>query len=223
MPALLFSHRNQNTAMYPSISNDFQMEPSSSSSYSTPSAPPYPALLTPTPLSAKIEEPMTATGIPVSLPTQITRPPSTLDASNNLHSPVAWSTGLCGCFEDVRSCCLTCWCPCITFGRIAEMADRGSTACGVSGALYTLILCLTGCSCLYSCFYRSKLRGQFFLEESPCTDCCVHCFCEECALCQEYRELNNRGFDMSIGWHGNMERQKRLAAMAPAIEGGMIR
>lgn len=23
--------------------------------------------------------------------------------------------------------CLTCWCPCITFGRIAEIADRGST------------------------------------------------------------------------------------------------
>ncbi|KAJ6891181.1 protein PLANT CADMIUM RESISTANCE 11 isoform X2 [Populus alba x Populus x berolinensis] len=96
-------------------------------------------------------------------------------------------------------------------------------ACGMSGTLYTLILCLTGCSCLYSCFYRSKLRGQFFLEESPCTDCCVHCFCEECALCQEYRELKNRGFDLSIGWHGNMERQKRLAATAPPTEERMIR
>lgn len=128
-------------------------------------------------------------------------------------------------------------------------------ACGMSGTLYTLILCLTGCSCLYSCFYRSKLRGQFFLEESPCTDCCVHCFCEECALCQEYRELKNRGFDLSIGdplpplfwrnsvvlffscifiwltssvsdgkgWHGNMERQKRLAATAPPTEERMMR
>lgn len=72
-------------------------------------------------------------------------------------------------------------------------------ACGVSGALYMLILCVTGCSCMYSCFYRSKLRGQYFLEESPCTDCCIHCCCEECALCQEYRELKNLGFDMSIG------------------------
>lgn len=73
-------------------------------------------------------------------------------------------------------------------------------ACGVSGTLYTLMLCLTGCSCLYSCFYRSKLRGQYFLEERPCTDCCVHCCCEECALCQEYRELMHHGFDMSIGF-----------------------
>ncbi|WRX19718.1 PLAC8 motif-containing protein - like 10 [Theobroma cacao] len=86
-----------------------------------------------------------------------------------------------------------------------------------------LILCVTGCSCLYSCFYRSKLRGQYFLKESPCTDCCIHCCCEECALCQEYRELKNRGFDMSIGWHGNMERKKRMAALPPSIQVGMFR
>ncbi|KAF6152719.1 hypothetical protein GIB67_021379 [Kingdonia uniflora] len=114
-------------------------------------------------------------------------------------SPIPWSTGLCGCFEDVSTCCLTCWCPCVTFGRIAEIVDRGSTSCGVSGTLYTMIMCLTGCSCLYSCFYRSKLRGQFYLEESPCTDCCVHCCCEACALGQEYRELKKNGLDMSIG------------------------
>ncbi|KAG7940795.1 hypothetical protein I3843_16G004400 [Carya illinoinensis] len=109
-------------------------------------------------------------------------------------------------------------------GVIAEIVDRGSTSCGVSGALYTLILCVTGCSCLYSCFYRSKLRGQYFLEESPCTDCCVHCFCQECALCQEYRELKHHGFEMSIGWHGNVERQKRIAATnPPAVQGGMTR
>lgn len=23
--------------------------------------------------------------------------------------------------------CLTCWCPCVTFGRIAEIVDKGST------------------------------------------------------------------------------------------------
>ncbi|KAH7834882.1 hypothetical protein Vadar_020596 [Vaccinium darrowii] len=43
------------------------------------------------------------------------------------HSPGPWSTGLCGCCEDVSSCCLTCWCPCVAFGRIAEIVDRGST------------------------------------------------------------------------------------------------
>ncbi|XP_062158002.1 protein PLANT CADMIUM RESISTANCE 2-like [Alnus glutinosa] len=173
-----------------------------------PSAPPQP------PLSLDVERPLTKQTNPARTP-----------ASTNLnsHSPVPWSSGLCDCCNDVSSCCLTCWCPCVTFGRIAEIVDRGSTSCAVSGALYTLILCVTGCSCFYSCFYRSKLRGQYFLEESPCTDCCIHCCCEECALCQEYRELKYRGFDMSIGWHGNVERQKRIAAGPPAVERGMTR
>uniref|UniRef100_A0A7N1A0A9 Uncharacterized protein n=1 Tax=Kalanchoe fedtschenkoi TaxID=63787 RepID=A0A7N1A0A9_KALFE len=40
---------------------------------------------------------------------------------------VYWSTGLCDCFSDVPNCCLTCWCPCITFGRMSEIVDRGSS------------------------------------------------------------------------------------------------
>nr|GEV09565.1 PLAC8 motif-containing protein [Tanacetum cinerariifolium] len=49
-----------------------------------------------------------------------------------------WSTGLCDCGDDVSNCCITCWCPCITFGQIAEIVDRGTTSCGVHGALYTM-------------------------------------------------------------------------------------
>ncbi|KAJ8760766.1 hypothetical protein K2173_018822 [Erythroxylum novogranatense] len=183
-------------ATYPAISDDFQTKPSSL----TPSAPPP---------SNSQDETTVATGV--------------LDPFDLINGSNAWSTGLCDCFSDIGSCCLTCWCPCIAFGRIAEMVDRGSTSCGVSGALYTLILCLTGCSCLYSSFYRSKLRGQYFLEESPCGDCCIHFCCEECALCQEYRELKKRGFDLSIGWHANVKRHKRLTKRAPEVGEGMIR
>lgn len=43
------------------------------------------------------------------------------------------------------------------------------------------------------------MRQQYLLKKSPCGDCLVHCFCEACALCQEYRELKNQGVDMSIG------------------------
>ncbi|KAL5827908.1 hypothetical protein ACOSQ4_019705 [Xanthoceras sorbifolium] len=95
--------------------------------------------------------------------------------------------------------CLTCWCPCITFGRISEIVDKGSSSCGVNGALYFLLQLVIGCACCYSCFYRSKMRKQFNLEESPWGDCLVHCFCEECALCQEYRELKSLGFDVALG------------------------
>ncbi|KAI9082143.1 hypothetical protein K1719_035883 [Acacia pycnantha] len=140
---------------------------------------------------------------------------------------VDWSTGLCDCTSDVKNCCITCWCPCITFGQIAEILDKGSTSCGASGALYTVVACVTGCACLYSCFYRSKMRHQFLLKDDPCCDCLVHCCCEPCALCQEYRELQNRGFDLLIGWHGNVEQRNRELALttatAPAVEPGMTR
>ncbi|KAF8703351.1 hypothetical protein HU200_032149 [Digitaria exilis] len=128
----------------------------------------------------------------------------------------AWSSGLCDCFDDVGGCCLTIFCPCVTFGRIAGIVDQGATSCCASGTLYLLLQAVTGMACFYSCCYRSKLRTQYGLTETPCADCCVHFCCEACALCQEYRELKARGFDMSEGWEWNMERMgKTGAATAP--------
>ncbi|KAG8366555.1 hypothetical protein BUALT_Bualt17G0092000 [Buddleja alternifolia] len=108
--------------------------------------------------------PPPATGIPVIQP-------GTMQVNNN---PGPWSTGLCDCFSDVPNCCITCWCPCITFGQIAEIVDKGSTSCGASGALYALLAYITGCACIYSCFYRSKMRRQYMLPEGPCPDCLIH-------------------------------------------------
>ncbi|KAI5677796.1 hypothetical protein M9H77_08746 [Catharanthus roseus] len=166
----------------------------------------------------------TTTGIPVS-----TKAQSYYDHHDQipLHlktkTRLTWSTGLCDCFSDVRNCCITCWCPCITFGQVSEIIDKGSSSCVSNGALYTVIACVTGCPCFYSCFYRTKMRQQYMLKENPCGDCLLHCFCEACALCQEYRELKNRGYDMSIGWHGNVEKQNRIAMTPVAPQGGMSR
>ncbi|KAF3974860.1 hypothetical protein ACB098_02G165000 [Castanea mollissima] len=137
-------------------------------------------------------------------------------------SATPWSTGLCHCFDDPANCLITCICPCITFGQIAEIVNKGSVSCAASGSLYGLLLGLTALPCLYSCFYRSRLRGQYDLAEDPCVDCLVHFCCETCALCQEYRELRSRGFDMGIGWQANMERQSRGVTLPPVV-GGMTR
>ncbi|CAI9786320.1 unnamed protein product [Fraxinus pennsylvanica] len=133
-----------------------------------------------------------------------------------------WSTGLCHCCDDPANCFITWFCPCITFGQIAEIVSKGSSPCAESGTKYALLL-VTGFACLYSCFYRSKLRSQYDLEESPCVDCLVHFCCETCALCQEYRELHSRGFDMGIGWEANLDRQQRGVTVAPIITSGMRR
>ncbi|KAI3945615.1 hypothetical protein MKW92_032096 [Papaver armeniacum] len=185
-------------------------------SYSTP--PPQP--------SYAREQPV-ATGVPIDDSQFQKAPISFQNQPRPQPQPqplVPWSTGLCGCFDDCSNCCLTCWCPCITFGQTSEILDRGSSACGVNGALYTLITALTYCCCIYSCTYRVKFRKTYNLEGNNCTDCLIHCFCEPCALCQEYRELKNKGFDVSLGWHGNMERGRgNVALTPPAAYGSMDR
>uniref|UniRef100_A0A2N9FZ91 Uncharacterized protein n=1 Tax=Fagus sylvatica TaxID=28930 RepID=A0A2N9FZ91_FAGSY len=104
-----------------------------------------------------------ATGFPVNSTNQYQERPQTAPFQVQSTAPGLWSTGLCDCCDDVPNCCITCWCPCITFGQIAEIVDRGTTSCATSGALYGLIAWITGCACFYSCFYRSKMRRQYTL------------------------------------------------------------
>ncbi|KAK8490865.1 hypothetical protein V6N13_090535 [Hibiscus sabdariffa] len=139
---------------------------------------------------------------------------------------VLWSTGVCDCCYDFPNCIITMFCPCVTFGQIAEIVDHGSVSCIANGIVYSVILWFSGLACLYSCFYRSRLRYQYSLAETPYPDWCIHIFCELCALCQEYRELNNRGFDMFIGWDANManfQQQALQRSVPPVVEDGMKR
>ncbi|KAK9276406.1 hypothetical protein L1049_005939 [Liquidambar formosana] len=113
--------------MYFSSSNDLSKESSSPAPSAPQPVPPSPPQ--PLPFPSHFEYPATATGIPVNMTNQTNSPspPATTTLDLHSHSPVAWTTSLCDCCDDVSSCCLTCWCPCIAFGRIAEIVDRGST------------------------------------------------------------------------------------------------
>ncbi|XP_059455056.1 cell number regulator 2-like [Corylus avellana] len=133
-----------------------------------------------------------------------------------------WSSGLCDCFQDSSNCCVTCCCPCITFGRVAEIVDRGQTTCACGGLIYYALAHL-GCACLYTCTYRTKLRALYSLPEDPCGDCCVHFWCTTCALCQEYRELKSRGVDPTIGWVANAQKMNSGATTPPFVAPGMTR
>lgn len=136
-----------------------------------------------------------------------------------------WSTGLFDCFDDYKSCCLTLWCPCVSVGRVTEIVNEGVVSCRSSGTLYTLLIFVCGCTCCYTAWNRSKLRTRYSLEGQHCNDCLTHCLCEECAMCQEYRELENRGYIMSLGWKGNVERHRQMmmAMRQPAVQWGMVR
>ncbi|KAF3789507.1 PLANT CADMIUM RESISTANCE 6 protein [Nymphaea thermarum] len=86
----------------------------------------------------------------------------------------AWTTGLFDCMDDPANACLT-------------------------GGLMYAALGWLGVPCILSCTYRTKLRAKYDLLESPAPDLITHFLCEPCALCQEYRELKNRGLHPGIG------------------------
>lgn len=133
----------------------------------------------------------------------------------------SWSAGLFDCRDDPDTCRLTLWCPCVTFGRITEIVDRGTSSCLLHAVGYLLCAWVP---CLGGCMYRYELRKQYGIKGRLVDDCCVHIFCEACALCQEYHELKSRGFDMTIGWQENMEKMGNGAAnAAPQMNPGMAR
>ncbi|EFH63454.1 hypothetical protein ARALYDRAFT_315881 [Arabidopsis lyrata subsp. lyrata] len=109
-----------------------------------------------------------------------------------------WTTGLCDCHEDAHISCM-------------------------NAGLIHLALGFVGCSWLYAFPSRSRLREHFALPEEPCRDFLVHLFCTPCAICQESRELKNRGADPSIGWLSNVEKWSREKVTPPIVVPGMIR
>nr|XP_009764794.1 PREDICTED: extensin [Nicotiana sylvestris] len=89
----------------------------------------------------------------------------------------SWKTGLFGCMEDPTNALITACFPCLTFGQIAEIVDSGQTTCTTSGLIYGAIFFVL-MPCIMSCTYRTKLRSQYGLIESPAPDWVIHCFCE---------------------------------------------
>ncbi|MBA0706275.1 hypothetical protein Golax_018397, partial [Gossypium laxum] len=143
------------------------------------------------------------TGIPVA--------PTNQQYPTQRYTPTAvkvpWSTGLYDCTADVASHVGVLALPLAILltssakdQSVSFFHEENNVA---SGAFFVLLSILTVCisNRIYSYTYRARLRSQYILEESPCRDCYLHFWCEACALCQEYRELKNRGFDVSLGEH----------------------
>jgi len=103
--------------------------------------------------------------------------------------PREWKNSLCGCFDDMGSCCLTWCCPCIQYGKNYEKVHN-------SGCFSQCFLwCCLSCCGLQCCLHkelRSDVRQRYGLPEG-CGDCLTTWCCGPCAICQEARELKDRG------------------------------
>ncbi|EFN58599.1 hypothetical protein CHLNCDRAFT_140784 [Chlorella variabilis] len=68
----------------------------------------------------------------------------------------------------------------------------GDGSCVLNCCLYWLL----GVFCLDCCLAapkRGRLRDNHALAPEPCGDCCVHCWCGPCAVCQEARLIKSHG------------------------------
>ncbi|RRT45492.1 hypothetical protein BHE74_00039122 [Ensete ventricosum] len=126
-----------------------------------------------------------------------------------------WTTALFDCGENQTYAVLTAFCPCVTFGQIAEILDEGQTSCTLGSFMYILLVPAL-CTCwILGAHYRQQLRKKYNLISSPAQDRTLHLFCPCCSLCQEFRELHNRGLDPSQGWMGYLAKQQETRTLPP--------
>ncbi|KAJ0048609.1 hypothetical protein Pint_16443 [Pistacia integerrima] len=143
---------------------------------------------------------------------ELPQPPQT--NSNDSSQPSgAWSSGLCACCKNPCNALVTVFFPCVTFGQVAEMVDEGNIKCCTSAMVYMGLCLFFSCgACKLSSIYRSKLRRKFNIPESPALDWVTHFACECCALCQEFREFQSRGFNPCLGWKRKENKQLSMRA-----------
>ncbi|XP_038981109.1 protein PLANT CADMIUM RESISTANCE 8-like [Phoenix dactylifera] len=126
-----------------------------------------------------------------------------------------WTTTLFDCGMNETNTTMTAFFPCITFGQIAEMLDEGQTSCPLDSFMF-ILMAPALCTCwILGSNYRLKLRNKYNLVQAPAEDWIVHLFCPFCALCQEFRELQNRGIDPSLGWMGYLAKQQETRTVPP--------
>ncbi|KAF3926006.1 hypothetical protein ABW20_dc0107800 [Dactylellina cionopaga] len=122
--------------------------------------------------------------------------PKGAHGGNGLGKPDEWNFGMCSCFSDCGRCCLTCWCPCITYGRIQHRLRNNDMSnyktCNGKCWAFCGLMTVCGVQWVLSMVQRGELRHRYNLKGSGCGDCCRHFCCECCALIQEDRELETR-------------------------------
>ncbi|XP_010920620.1 protein PLANT CADMIUM RESISTANCE 8 [Elaeis guineensis] len=181
--------------------------PTGGSPYASPSPPPEKSLVSSdTPVSYPPPEPeVPPPGHPGTTPVQ--------PNGQNIGRP--WTTGLFDCGLNQTNAVMTAYFPCVTFGQIAEILDEGQTSCTLGSFMY-ILMAPALCTCwILGSSYRLKLRKKYNLVQAPAEDWILHLFCPFCALCQEFRELRNRGIDPSLGWMGYLAKQQETRTVPP--------
>jgi len=119
-------------------------------------------------------------------------PQTTTAATALLGEP--WNEGLCGCFDDCGSCCLTCLAPSVQFGLNSEALEVDS-CCAQAVTYHLLSHC--GLGWTVHSGRRTALRQKYGLREEGMGDCLTACLCPTLSIMQEAREIKSRSLPRS--------------------------
>ncbi|XP_015240459.1 PREDICTED: cornifelin homolog B-like [Cyprinodon variegatus] len=115
----------------------------------------------------------------------VINPPQQVMAMQNSRE---WGSGICGCFTDMRDCCLAFWClPC--FACLTSRA-YGEHLCT------PLLECFAYMISPITMSMRTSMRERYNIEGSIARDCIFVTFCLPCVWCQMSREIKRRNLQV---------------------------
>ena len=158
------------------------------------------------------------------------------------NGPNVYGGGLFGCFDDIPSCVIGYFCPCVTAGmaqgQITSKSDFGGSfvvGCLTWSVGYGCLLAgmVTGVTGLVApCLWMSlttkvkTVTGVNHIQaHSAPTSYLSHCFCPQCAACQDYRAAKEWATRGGVQGGLLMQQQTAPVMMAPVqtvmVQGGM--
>jgi Cys-rich protein (TIGR01571 family) len=93
-----------------------------------------------------------------------------------------WQHGLCGCFDDMKTCIIAYIVPCYVFGKNAEIVGESCILCAL--AFY-----VPGLNIFAETKVRGLIREKKGIDGSCFNDLLMWVFCWPCALIQEAQEV----------------------------------
>ncbi|KAJ7086863.1 PLAC8 family-domain-containing protein, partial [Mycena belliarum] len=121
-----------------------------------------------------------------------------------------WSNGIFECCGDPLTFLVSCFVPCIVYGRNrtrfqaletygAVSADAVDGIIGGDSIMYCAAQCI-GCGGIVGMLGRGQTRTRYSINGSVVNDCLVSCCCAPCELTQESREIEQE--EQSLGHPG---------------------
>merc|ERR1719223_1308949 len=95
-----------------------------------------------------------------------------------------WNHGLFACFDDMATCIITYFIPCVTYANNARESD--TLNCCVAAIIFFIPIA----NILFWVKMRSNIREKYGIDGNMFMDFCTIMLCPLCALVQEEQQLD---------------------------------